>query len=69
MICLEEVFMQSNTNLKREVEKSSTRKVSCIGLEHPYDHPKIYLYIPEDKDEIECPYCSKLFKFSKSGKK
>ena len=39
------------------------KKVSCEGHEYPYDHPKVYLEISEDKDEIECPYCSKLFKF------
>lgn len=61
--------MARNMQTKKEEIQILTRKVSCVGLEHPYDHPKIYLEIPEDKNQIDCPYCGKLFKYSTQGKK
>ena len=56
--------MVSKVNMKKEEIKVKDRKVSCEGALHPYDHPKIYLEIPENKKQIECPYCSRMFKFS-----
>lgn len=60
--------MASKSQIKREEIKVSEKKVSCNGAEHPYDHPKIYLEIPENKKEIDCPYCGRLFKYSPSRK-
>jgi len=54
---------------KKEVKKVPAKSVSCSGSDALYDHPKIYLNIPEGKNEIECPYCSKLFQYSKKSKK
>ena len=39
----------------------TTKEISCQGNESPYDHPLIYLKIPEDKKTISCPYCSRQF--------
>ena len=41
------------------------RKISCEGHEYPYDHPKIYLEIPEETGKIDCPYCGKIFELAK----
>jgi uncharacterized Zn-finger protein len=52
-------------NKEKETIIVLDKKVSCVGEEYPYDHPKIYLEIAKDKTEIECPYCSRVFKFFK----
>jgi uncharacterized Zn-finger protein len=69
MIYLGEVHMVRKNNAKKEEIKVDIRKVLCMGLEYPYDHPKIYLEIPENKSHIDCPYCGKLFKLTSSGGK
>lgn len=63
------MFMASKNNISKEEVKVDTRKVSCQGADHPYDHPKIYLEIAEDKKMIDCPYCGRIFKYGASGKK
>ncbi|MGV2433119.1 MAG UNVERIFIED_CONTAM: zinc-finger domain-containing protein [Rickettsiaceae bacterium] len=47
-------------NNKEEI-KVSDRKVSCEGSEYPYDHPKVYLEISDDKKQTDCPYCGRRF--------
>lgn len=61
--------MASKKQISKEVVNVSDRKVSCMGAEYPYDHPKIYLEIPEGKNQIDCPYCGRVFKYSPLGKK
>ena len=50
---------------KSEVELSKSKKVSCSGVGGSLGHPKIYLDMGE-KNEIRCPYCSKLFILEKN---
>jgi len=35
----------------------------CIGASAPQDHPHVYLDMGSD-DEIICPYCSTLFRYT-----
>ena len=44
----------------REIEYTNSEKLSCNGLDGPLGHPKVYLDMG-DKNQIICPYCSKLF--------
>ena len=44
----------------REIEYTNLKKLSCNGLDGPSGHPKVYLDMG-DKNQIICPYCSKLF--------
>ena len=44
----------------REIEYTNSKKLSCNGLDGPLGHPKVYLDMG-DKNQIICPYCSKLF--------
>ena len=44
-------------------ESVSLHKVSCEGQDQVSAHPKVYLEIDSDKNEIQCPYCSKKFVF------
>jgi uncharacterized Zn-finger protein len=46
---------QSNTII------SNNRHVSCDGGNGNLGHPKIYLEITPDSNEIFCPYCSQHF--------
>ena len=39
------------------------REFQCIGASPPQDHPHVYLDMG-DGDEILCPYCSTLYRFS-----
>jgi uncharacterized Zn-finger protein len=48
-----------------EIEKTKSSTVSCMGREAPYDHPKVYLEIDLEINEIQCPYCSKIFVLDK----
>ena len=45
---------------RREIEYANSKKLSCNGLDGPLGHPKVYLDMG-DKNQIICPYCSKLF--------
>ncbi|ADE30460.1 zinc-finger domain-containing protein [Rickettsia prowazekii] len=45
-----------------EIVNSLDVSVSCHGKEPLYGHPKVYLEIDKEKNEIICPYCSKKFK-------
>ena len=44
----------------REIEYTNSKKLSCNGLDGPLGHTKVYLDMG-DKNQIICPYCSKLF--------
>ena len=35
----------------------------CIGAKPPFDHPHVFLDMGAD-NEIICPYCSTLYRFS-----
>ena len=45
---------------RQEIEYTNSKKLSCNGLDGPLGHPKVYLDMG-DKNQIICPYCSKLF--------
>ena len=55
--------MKSTTKNKpqKETVKVDERTTVCSGNEYPYDHPTVYLEIPEKKTSVECPYCSRVF--------
>ena len=36
-------------------------EIACDGGKGSLGHPKVYLYIPRDKGNIFCPYCSKKY--------
>ncbi len=44
----------------KDAEYVTSKKISCIGVEGPLGHPKIYLDMG-DNSQVVCPYCSKLF--------
>lgn len=35
----------------------TTRRISCDGGEGALGHPRVWLTIPHDTGEVECPYC------------
>ena len=39
------------------------KQFMCVGAKPPFDHPHVFLNMGS-ADEIVCPYCSTLFKFS-----
>ncbi len=39
------------------------KEFMCIGAKPPFDHPHVFLDMGT-ADEIICPYCSTLYKFS-----
>lgn len=39
------------------------KEFQCMGARAPYDHPHVFLDMGGD-NEIVCPYCSTLYKFS-----
>jgi uncharacterized Zn-finger protein len=39
------------------------REFMCIGALPPLDHPHVFLDMG-DEDEMVCPYCSTLYRFS-----
>lgn len=48
----------------QEKENVSSKKVACDGGAGALGHPKVYLNMGE-KSHVECPYCGKVFQFSK----
>lgn len=40
-------------------------KFMCCGASAPFDHPHIFLDLASE-NEVICPYCSTLYKFSKN---
>ena len=56
--------MQKFANDHGEAEiKINIREFECIGASPPFDHPHIFLDMGDD-DEIICPYCSTLYRFT-----
>ena len=47
--------------LNSDIELVKSKKVICDGGGGTLGHPRVYLEMG-DKNEIVCPYCSKLFK-------
>ena len=41
------------------------KEFMCIGATPPYDHPHVFLDMGQAA-EIICPYCSTLYRYSKS---
>ena len=39
------------------------REFMCIGARPPFDHPHVFLDMGDD-DEMVCPYCSTLYRYS-----
>lgn len=46
-----------------------THETACDGGGGALGHPKVFLYIAEEKGEIDCPYCGRLFIYQDSGRK
>ena len=44
-----------------ETQVVTTWKVAWDGGEGALGHPRVYLTIPHDSGEVECPYCDKKF--------
>ena len=40
-----------------------TREFQCTGASAPFDHPHVFLDMGDD-NEIVCPYCSTLYRYS-----
>ena len=51
-----------NTEGLRSIEVGS-KEFMCVGALPPFDHPHVFLDMGKE-DEIVCPYCSTLYKFS-----
>jgi uncharacterized Zn-finger protein len=47
--------------------KIGVTKFTCCGASAPFDHPHVFLDL-DNENEIVCPYCSTLYKYSKSLK-
>jgi uncharacterized Zn-finger protein len=43
-----------------------TEKTRCDGGKDSLGHPRVFLAIPKDGNEITCPYCSKKFVLKKT---
>lgn len=48
-----------------EIVFVETRKVACDGSEGALGHPRVYLNLG-DENQVECPYCDRLFKLDTS---
>jgi uncharacterized Zn-finger protein len=44
-----------------EICYTNSKSVLCEGKEKPFDHPRIYLEIDAQTNQVICPYCSKKF--------
>ena len=42
-----------------------SQEFMCVGANPPFDHPHVFLDLGND-NEIICPYCSTLYRFSPS---
>lgn len=36
-------------------------EVACDGGGGPLGHPKVFLHIDQEKHQVTCPYCSRLY--------
>ena len=48
---------------REEVVYTDKKQFSCDGPSFS-GHPRVYLTIPENQNQIYCPYCSRLFKLT-----
>tara|TARA_B100001179_G_C18279903_1_gene270536 strand:+ start:326 stop:520 length:195 start_codon:yes stop_codon:yes gene_type:complete len=46
-----------------EIISVNDKKVVCEGSSGPLGHPRVYLHIDDETNQIQCPYCSRLFKY------
>lgn len=44
-----------------ETEVVAKRRVACDGSEGALGHPRVWLSIPHDTNEVECGYCDKKY--------
>jgi uncharacterized Zn-finger protein len=44
-----------------EVIEVHTAEVACDGDGGPLGHPRVYLHIDRHSQDIQCPYCSRLY--------
>lgn len=57
--------MLKNNKIDPEIAKKDNKNsdvIYCEGDDYPYDHPRVYLEIPNGQDKVVCPYCGKVFK-------
>ena len=52
-----------------ETETVSTRRIACDGGEGALGHPRVWLTIPADTNEVECGYCDKKFIYDPAASK
>ena len=38
-------------------------EVACDGGGGPLGHPRVFLHIDQDKKQVQCPYCSRLYMY------
>lgn len=43
-------------------------EVVCDGGGGPLGHPRVYLHINQDKGQVMCPYCSRLYVYKTATK-
>jgi len=46
--------------MKQEIIEVSKRELSCDGGKD-FGHPEVYFTIANNKEDVTCPYCSRLF--------
>ena len=44
-----------------ETEIVNKWRVACDGGQGALGHPRVWLSVPHDTGEVECPYCDKKF--------
>ena len=49
-----------------EVIETENKTVACDGGKGALGHPRVYLTIKPDSDNVVCPYCSRKFVLKKS---
>lgn len=50
-----------------EVIVVTDRTVACDGGDGPLGHPRVYLTIKPDHDDVICPYCSRRYVLKRSS--
>ena len=56
------------TAAKEDVVTVMTDTVACDGTADSGGHPRVYLKIDAASREVECPYCSRVFKLDPAAK-
>ena len=53
-----------------EIQYVPDHETACDGGGGALGHPRVYLYIKDEKGEIDCPYCGRRFVYKAAhGKK